>query len=107
MEPTPREIVEYEDENNNTPFGRWISGLRDGKGRAIIRNRINRLAAGNFGDCGPVGDGVHELVIDFGPGYRVYFGEDRNVVVLLGGGDKSSQSVDIKRCKRRWDDYNA
>jgi putative addiction module killer protein len=47
------------------------------------------------------------LVIDFGPGYRVYFGEDQNVVVLLGGGDKSSQSVDIKRCKRRWDDYNA
>jgi putative addiction module killer protein len=54
-----------------------------------------------------VGEGVHEFVIDFGPGYRVYFGEDGEKVVLLGGGDKSTQPSDITKAKRRWSDYNA
>ena len=107
MEPIPREIVEYLEEEGGNPFRKWTSGLRDGKGRGAIRNRINRLVTGNFGDCGPVGQGVHELVIDFGPGYRVYFGEDGTKVVLLGGGDKSTQSADITRAKQRWSDYNA
>jgi putative addiction module killer protein len=68
MEPTPRTISEYIDEEGGNPFRKWITGLRDGKTRGVIRNRINRLMDGNFGDCGPVGSGVHELVIDFGPG---------------------------------------
>jgi putative addiction module killer protein len=107
MEPTPREIVEYEDEDGNSPYSKWIAGLRDRKGRATIQVRINRLIVGNFGDCKPVGEGVKELVVDFGPGYRVYFGEDGRKVVLLGGGDKSTQPTDITRCRRRWSDYNA
>ena len=100
MEPTPRKIVEYV-EGGISPFRRWISGLRDGKGRGVIRNRINRVMAGNFGDCNPIGDGAHELVVDFGHGYRVYFGQDGDMVVLLGGGDKSTQQSDIARLKHR------
>jgi putative addiction module killer protein len=107
MEPIPREIVEYLEGTDGNPFREWLLGLRDGKGRGIIRNRINRLIAGNFGDCGPVGEGVHELIVDFGPGYRVYLGEDGEKVVLLGGGDKSTQPADIAKAKRRWSDYNA
>jgi putative addiction module killer protein len=107
MEPIPRTIVEYLDEEGRNPFRKWIDGLRDGRGRGVIRTRINRLADGNFGDCGPVGSGVHELVIDFGPGYRVYFGEDGSKVVLLCGGNKSTQAADIARAKHRWSDYNA
>jgi putative addiction module killer protein len=107
MEPTPRELVLYLDAKENSPFEDWLETLRDGKGRGVIQNRLNRIIAGNMGDCEPVGDGVHELRIDFGPGYRVYFGEDGNEVVLLAGGNKSTQSADIKRAKARWSDYNA
>jgi putative addiction module killer protein len=107
MEPIPREIVEYSEGDDGCPFRKWLRGLRDGKGRGVIRNRINRLESGNFGDCSPVGGGVHELVIDFGPGYRVYFGEDGARVVLLGGGDKSTRSADIAKARKRWSYYNA
>jgi putative addiction module killer protein len=62
---------------------------------------------GNFGDCEPVGDGVSELKIHFGPGYRVYFGQDGNDVILLLGGEKKAQSANIKTAKEYWKDYNA
>ena len=88
-------------------FGKWLAGIPDSKGSGVIRARLNRIAAGNLGDCHPVGAGVHEFVIDFGPGYRVYFGEDGQFVILLGGGDKSTQASDIRKAKRRWSDYNA
>jgi putative addiction module killer protein len=108
VEPKPRKIKNYIDEHGNEPFGKWISGLRDGDGRSRINVRIRRIEKyGNFGDCGPVGDGVHELVVDAGPGYRVYFGEDGDDLILLGGGDKSTQSSDIKKAKQRWSDFNA
>ena len=80
--------------------------------RQEIRIRLNRLAAGAFSDCRPVGDGVHELKIDFGPGYPVYFGNDTDenglpAIVLLTAGDKSSQDRDIKKAKKYWKDWNA
>jgi|SRR5882672_8505956 len=79
-------------------FERWISGLRDRQARARILVRIDRLAGGNSGDVRPVGSGVSELRIDFGPGYRVYFAQKGEwLVVLLCGGDKRTQSGDIKR----------
>jgi putative addiction module killer protein len=79
------------------PFARWIDGLQDIHGRARILARIERLAAGNPGDVKPVGEGVSEMRIDYGPGYRVYFTrKEQQVVILLAGGDKSSQSKDIK-----------
>jgi len=79
-----------------TAFADWLGSLRDRKGQTIIAARIERIAAGNMGDCKALGGGLSELRISFGPGYRVYFTiEDGRVVILLGGGDKSSQSRDI------------
>ena len=78
-------------------YAQWIDSLRDLQARARIQVRIERLAAGNAGDVKAVGDGVSELRIDYGPGYRVYFTKrGREVVILLAGGDKSTQSADIK-----------
>ena len=78
-------------------FIQWLDELRDIRARARIQARIERLAAGNPGDVKPVGDGVSELRIDYGPGYRVYFTRRGNeVLILLAGGDKSTQDTDIK-----------
>jgi putative addiction module killer protein len=82
-------------------FTRWFDGLRDRQVRARINVRIRRLSLGNFGDAKPVGEGVSELRIDFGPGYRVYFARrGRILVVLLAGGDKNSQDRDIKKAQK-------
>lgn len=82
-------------------FARWLDGLRDIQARARIQARIERLAAGNPGHVKPVGEGVSELRIDYGPGYRVYFRKrGRELIILLAGGDKGSQSSDIKTALR-------
>jgi putative addiction module killer protein len=78
-------------------FAKWIDGLQDIRARAHILVRTERLAAGNPGDVKPVGEGVSEMRIDYGPGYRVYFKKTgKQVVILLAGDNKSSQSKDIK-----------
>ncbi len=77
-------------------FARWLDNLRDFQARARVQARIERLAAGNPGDVEPVGEGVSELRINYGPGYRVYFKRrGRELMILLAGGDKSTQSKDI------------
>ena len=82
-------------------YARWLDNLRDPRGRARVLVRVERLAAGNPGDVRPIGEGVSELRIDYGPGYRVYFKKrDRRIVVLLGGGDKRTQSRDIETALR-------
>ena len=82
-------------------FGRWLDGLRDLRARARVQVRIERLASGNPGDVQPVGEGVSEMRIDYGPGYRVSFKRiGHATVVLLAGGDKGTQSVDIKNALR-------
>ncbi|MET0172771.1 MAG: type II toxin-antitoxin system RelE/ParE family toxin [Agrobacterium vaccinii] len=82
-------------------FAEWLAGLRDVQARARIARRVYRLADGNPGDVKTVGESVSELRIDYGPGYRVYFIQDGKVViVLLCGGDKSSQRRDIAKAKK-------
>jgi putative addiction module killer protein len=81
-----------------TVYGKWFDGLRDLKARAKILVRIERLAGGNPGDVKPVGEGVSELRIPYGPGYRVYFKQtELHLIILLAGGDKKSQSKDIEK----------
>ena len=82
-------------------YAQWLESLRDIRAKARILIRIERLAAGNPGDVKPIGQGVSELRIDFGPGYRVYFTRHGNgLLILLAGGDKSSQASDIKTALR-------
>ena len=81
-------------------YAKWFSGLRDRIARARIDIRIRRLSLGNAGDAKPVGDGVSELRVDHGPGYRIYFVQRGDVViVLLAGGDKPTQDKDIRNAK--------
>jgi putative addiction module killer protein len=81
-------------------YAKWFTGLRDRVARARIDIRIRRLSLGNAGDAKPVGDGVSELRVDHGPGYRVYFiRRGEVVIVLLAGGDKSTQDEDIRNAK--------
>lgn len=87
----PKQIIFYTDENGNEPFQLWLDALRDKQGKRRIINRLIRVQQGNYGDVEPIGEGLSELRLFFGPGYRVYFGEDAgNIVVILCGGDKSS-----------------
>ena len=82
-------------------FVKWLDGLRDIRARSRMLVRIERLAAGNPGDVKPVGEGVSEMRIDYGPGYRVYFVQQgQTVIVLLAGGDKSTQATDIRTALR-------
>ncbi len=82
-------------------YAKWLDSLRDARARARVLVRIERLAAGHPGDVRPVGEGVSELRIDYGPGYRVYYKKQgRRIVVLLAGGDKRTQSDDVKTALR-------
>ena len=92
------ELRIYLTEDGSAPFEDWISGLRDVTGRARIRARLARVQAGDFGDCKPLRDGVQELRIDHGPGYRVYLSRQGNVLVLLlCGSDKADQDRAIRQ----------
>jgi len=82
-------------------FAKWLDGLHDIQARARVLVRIERLAAGNPGDARPVGEGVSELRIDYGPGYRVYYKQyGRKVIILLAGGDKRTQTKNVKTALR-------
>lgn len=81
-------------------FDRWVRDLRDDRARLQIARRVDRLRSGHFGDVKPVGEGVSEMRIDHGPGYRLYFVQrGQTVVILLCGGDKSTQARDIRRAR--------
>jgi putative addiction module killer protein len=102
MEPIRRTAEEYVTEDGRSPFREWLSSRKlDGNARGRIRLRISRIEEnGNYGDCAPAGDGAFELrFIGKGPGYRLYFGIDRNSIILLVGGDKRAQKADIKKVR--------
>lgn len=106
MEAQPREIQRYITPDGKVPFSEWFDSLRDTNAQAKIISRLNRMTAGNLGDYRSVGEGVSELKINYGPGYRVYFGQiGSKIVLLLCGGDKSTQSKDIRKAKEYWADY--
>lgn len=102
----PFELRYYVSRSGRIPFRIWFEGLRDKQAQARIRMRLARLEQGLFGDVEPCGEGVSELRIDWGPGYRIYFGKaGLEVVLLLLGGDKRSQNADIEQAKENWRDY--
>jgi putative addiction module killer protein len=102
------EVREYQAVDGKTPVAQWLSGLRDSAARARIVSRLDRLKAGLLGDWKSVGESVCELRIDYGPGYRVYYAQDGEaLIILLCGGDKRSQAKDIKRAHAYWKDYKA
>lgn len=106
MENRPKTIVEYVQEDGHIPFRDWLGSLKDRRAQAIIDSRLTRVRLGNLGHCRSVGGPVMELKIDYGPGYRVYFGQDGDtIVVLLCGGDKGTQASDIKKAQAYWADY--
>lgn len=100
------EIQYYRAPNGKQPFTEWFESIRDKNTQNRIDKRLERLEDGNFGDCQPVGGGVFELRLHFGPGYRIYFGQISNsFVLLLCGGDKASQARDIELAKTYWREY--
>jgi putative addiction module killer protein len=100
------DIRRYQLAEGKAPVSNWLAGLRDQRARALIEIRLRRLAIGNFGDCKLVGEGVIELRVDVGAGYRLYCGRHgQTLVILLCGGDKASQQADIKRAKDYWLDW--
>jgi putative addiction module killer protein len=102
------EIRRYRTAAGKEPFTEWLSSLRDRQAQARILVRLERLELGNFGDCKFLRGGVSELRVDWGPGYRVYFGRDgQTVVVLLCGGDKRRQDADIRKAVELWQEYGS
>lgn len=100
------EILEYVNEDGKNIFHDWLRSLKDKAARARIRVRLNRIRLGNLGDCKSVGSGVSELRVDYGPGYRIYFGRDGNkTVILLCRGSKKTQSKDINLAQQYWAEY--
>ncbi len=100
------DIHEYLTRDGRSPFGVWLHRLRDVRARARIRVRLDRVRLGNLGDYRALGDGVYDLRLPYGPGYRIYFGITKPAtVILLGGGDKRMQRRDIEQAKRYWADY--
>ncbi|BAZ53778.1 hypothetical protein NIES4103_64610 [Nostoc sp. NIES-4103] len=108
MEIQPREIRAYLTVDGRNPFDEWLGSLRDIKAKAKIRVRLDRVEDGNLGDYKFVGEGVFELRIDYGPGYRIYFAQEgTTVILLLCGGDKSTQEQDIRKAQEYWQDYRS
>lgn len=100
------EIIYYETADGRFPFLEWFKELKDQRAAARVDQRIDRLSLGLFGDVKPVGDGVHELRVDVGKGYRIYFANSGSeIILLLEGGNKGTQAADIRKAKEYWNDY--
>lgn len=105
---TPKEIVAFRGKDGQVPFEEWLDDLEDKRAVARVLARLARVRQGNPGDGKPVGEGVSELRVDYGPGYRVYLGQQgQTLVVLLCGGDKRTQARDIRLAKQYWHEFKA
>ena len=101
MEATPREVLICQTDDGREPFSEWLNALeRMTRGR--VRNRIDHVEEGSLGEHRSVGRGVVELILDFGPGYRIYIGQIANEVHLISGGSKKTQNQDIKDAQKFW-----
>jgi putative addiction module killer protein len=108
MDHKPRSVLVYRTREGRLPFDEWLRELRDQNAVARVLARIGRVRQGNMGDGKPVGEGVFELRVDYGPGYRVYFGQKGStLVILLCGGDKRTQQRDIRLAQEYWSDYES
>jgi putative addiction module killer protein len=106
METQPRELKRYITSDGRIPFAEWLDSLQNAKTKTIIDKRLSRVSTGNFGNYRSVGEGVCELKIDYGPGYRIYFGQvGTTIVLILCGGDKSTQDQDICTAIEYWAEY--
>ena len=100
------QLIDYLTESGRDPLKEWLADLADRQARVRVVTRLGRMAAGNFGDCKALEDGVWELRIDHGPGYRVYYARAGNeVILLLIGGDKRKQQADIETAVGYWKDW--
>lgn len=103
---TEATVLHYQTAQRRRPFQEWVDSIKDRAVKAAVAARINRVRAGTLGDWKAVGEGVFELRLDLGPGFRIYIGRDgQTVVILLTGGEKRSQDADIKTAKGYWKDY--
>ena len=108
MKTTPRELRTYITPEGSCPFSEWQTSLKDIRTRARIDARLLRVKMGNLGDCKSVGEGVFEFRLDFGPGYRIYFAQDGEVIImLLCGGSKKGQGRDIETAHAYWKEYRS
>ena len=108
MEATPKQVVFYETQDRRIPFDEWLNSIRDVRTKTVITTRVRRIKLGSLGEYKSVGKSVCELKIDYGSGYRIYFGQvGTTIVVILCGGDKSSQSDDILIAQKYWKDYRS
>ena len=99
------EIEFFEDYDGKEPFTEWFKSLKDAMARIKLRQKLDRMAKGNFGDVEPVGKGVSESKIDYGPGYRIYFVDLKKKILILHGGDKRTQAKDIKKSHEYYKEY--
>ncbi|MDN5842083.1 MAG: type II toxin-antitoxin system RelE/ParE family toxin [Alcaligenaceae bacterium] len=102
------EVIECLYIEGKDPYRLWLYGLADRQARARVLTRIDRMQAGNFGNCRHVSEGVWELKIKWGPGYRVYYAKvDKHLILLLAGGDKRKQQTDINLAVSYWHDWQS
>jgi len=106
MEAHERQLLIYRAPDGRVPYLEWFDALKDQRTRQKVQARLGRVRLGNFGQTRPVGGGVSEFKIKHGPGFRIYFGHDGpEIVILLCGGDKSTQNEDIKKAQAYWRQY--
>lgn len=102
-----RKVIEYLEANGTSPFAKWFRKL-DSIAAAKVATALYRMEQGNVSNMKPVGQSVSEYRVDFGPGYRIYLGQEGDtVIILLGGGTKKGQSADIRRAQQHWQDYKS